>query len=168
MTMSGAPREASTSANSLLTSPRLLASQANARAPTSLTSPSRSPVVRAATATLMFSLASARAREALSPEPTPTMSAVLNLTFVMVSSGSCPKIRDETTTAGRAMARFLIVLGLVILGVGLLWPYLSKLGLGRLPGDIVIERENTTFYFPLVTCLLLSVVLSLVLWVASR
>jgi hypothetical protein len=66
------------------------------------------------------------------------------------------------------MARFLIVLGLVILVVGLLWPYLSKLGLGRLPGDIVIEPENTTFYFPLVTCLLLSVVLSLILWVASR
>ena len=66
------------------------------------------------------------------------------------------------------MARFLIVLGLVILVVGLLWPYLSKLGLGRLPGDIVIERENTTFYFPLVTCLLLSMVLSLILWVANR
>jgi hypothetical protein len=66
------------------------------------------------------------------------------------------------------MARFLIVLGLVILVVGLLWPYLSKLGLGRLPGDIVIERENTTFYFPLVTCLLLSLVLSLILWVANR
>jgi hypothetical protein len=66
------------------------------------------------------------------------------------------------------MARFLIVLGLVILVVGLLWPYLSKLGLGRLPGDIVIERENTTFYFPLVTCLLLSLFLSLILWLASR
>jgi hypothetical protein len=66
------------------------------------------------------------------------------------------------------MARFLIVLGLVILVVGLLWPYLSKLGLGRLPGDIVIERENTTFYFPLVTCLLLSLFLSLVLWLANR
>ena len=66
------------------------------------------------------------------------------------------------------MARFLIVLGLVILVVGLLWPYLSKLGLGRLPGDIVIERENTTYYVPLVTCLLLSVVLSLILWVANR
>ena len=66
------------------------------------------------------------------------------------------------------MARFLIVLGLVILVVGLLWPYLSKLGLGRLPGDIVIERENTTFYFRLVTCLLLSLFLSLVLWLAHR
>jgi Protein of unknown function (DUF2905) len=66
------------------------------------------------------------------------------------------------------MARFLIVLGLVILVVGLLWPYLSKLGLGRLPGDIVIERENATFNFPLVTCLLLSLFLSLVLWLAHR
>ena len=66
------------------------------------------------------------------------------------------------------MARFLIVLGLAILMVGLLWPYLGKLGLGRLPGDIVIERENTTFYFPLVTCLLLSLFLSLVLWLAHR
>jgi Protein of unknown function (DUF2905) len=66
------------------------------------------------------------------------------------------------------MARFLIVLGLVILVAGLLWPYLSKLGLGRLPGDIVIERENITFYVPLATGLLLSVVLSLIFWIASR
>jgi hypothetical protein len=66
------------------------------------------------------------------------------------------------------MARFLIVLGLVILAIGLLWPYLSQLGLGRLPGDIVIERENITFYFPLMTSLLLSVLLSLVFWVVNR
>ena len=66
------------------------------------------------------------------------------------------------------MARFLIVLGLVILVAGLLWPYLSQIGLGRLPGDIVIERENITFYFPLMTCLLVSVVLSLVFWVVNR
>ena len=66
------------------------------------------------------------------------------------------------------MARFLIVLGLAILVIGLLWPYLSQIGLGRLPGDIVIERENMTFYFPLMTCLLLSVLLSLVFWVMNR
>ena len=42
------------------------------------------------------------------------------------------------------MARFLIVLGLAILLIGLLWPYLSQFGLGRLPGDIVIKRENMT------------------------
>ena len=67
-----------------------------------------------------------------------------------------------------ATARFLIVLGLAILVIGLLWPYLSQIGLGRLPGDIVIERENMTFYFPLMTCLLLSVLLSLVFWVVNR
>ena len=66
------------------------------------------------------------------------------------------------------MARFLIVLGLVLLLAGLLWPYLSQIGLGRLPGDIVIQRENVTLYFPLMTCLLLSVLLSLVLWVVNR
>ena len=66
------------------------------------------------------------------------------------------------------MARFLIVFGLAILVICLLWPYLSRLGLGRLPGDIVIERENMTFYFPLVTCLLVSVLLSLIFWALNR
>ena len=66
------------------------------------------------------------------------------------------------------MARFLIVLGSAILVLGLLWTYLSKLGLGRLPGDIVIERGTFTVYVPLVTCLLLSLVLSLLFWVVNR
>ena len=66
------------------------------------------------------------------------------------------------------VSRFLIGLGLVILAAGLLWPVLSKLGLGRLPGDIVIERENGSFYFPIVTSLIVSVVLSAVLWLFSR
>src|SRR5262249_38733504 len=46
------------------------------------------------------------------------------------------------------MQRFLIGLGLVILAVGIVWPILSRIGLGRLPGDIVYERDGTTFYFP--------------------
>ena len=66
------------------------------------------------------------------------------------------------------MARFLIVLGLAILVIGLLWPNLSRIGLGRLPGDIVIERDNMSLYFPLVICLLLSLLFSLVLWVVNR
>ena len=66
------------------------------------------------------------------------------------------------------MARVLIILGLALLVLGLLWPYLSQIGLGRLPGDIVIERENVTFYFPLMTCLLVSVVISLVFWAVNR
>jgi hypothetical protein len=70
--------------------------------------------------------------------------------------------------ADPAMARFLIVLGLGILVVGLLWPYLSRIGVGRLPGDIVIERDNVTLYFPLMTCFLLSLLFSLVLWVVNR
>jgi hypothetical protein len=49
------------------------------------------------------------------------------------------------------------VLGLVLLFAGLLWPYLSQIGLGRLPGDVVIERRNMTLYFPLMTCLFLGV-----------
>jgi hypothetical protein len=66
------------------------------------------------------------------------------------------------------MARFLIVLGLMILAIGFLWPVLSRIGLGRLPGDIVIARDNVTFYFPLMTCLLLSLAFSLVFWIANR
>jgi hypothetical protein len=66
------------------------------------------------------------------------------------------------------MVRWLVAIGLVLVVIGLLWPLLSKLGLGRLPGDIVIERENFHFYFPIVTCLLLSVVLSFIFWLLNR
>jgi hypothetical protein len=66
------------------------------------------------------------------------------------------------------MVRWLVAIGLVLVVVGLLWPWLSKLGLGRLPGDIVIERGNFHFYFPLVTCLIISLVLSFFLWLLNR
>jgi hypothetical protein len=66
------------------------------------------------------------------------------------------------------LSRWLIAIGLVLVVVGLLWPWLSKLGLGRLPGDIAIERGNFTFYFPIVTCLIVSIVLSLVFWLMNR
>jgi hypothetical protein len=66
------------------------------------------------------------------------------------------------------MVRWLVALGLVLALVGLLWPLLSKLGLGRLPGDIVIERGNVRFYFPIVTCLIVSIVLSFFLWLLNR
>jgi hypothetical protein len=66
------------------------------------------------------------------------------------------------------MVRWLVAIGLVLILVGLLWPLLSKLGLGRMPGDIVIERGNFRFYFPIVTCLIVSVVLSFFLWLLNR
>lgn len=62
------------------------------------------------------------------------------------------------------MQRGLIVLGLLIVVIGLAWPWLSKLPFGRLPGDIAIERDNVKIYFPIVSMLILSVVLSLVLY----
>ena len=66
------------------------------------------------------------------------------------------------------MVRWLVAIGLVMVLIGLLWPLLSKLGLGRLPGDIVIERGNVRFYFPIVTCLIVSIVLSFFFWLLNR
>ena len=66
------------------------------------------------------------------------------------------------------MQRFLIGLGLVLLFAVLAWPWLGRIGLGRLPGDILIQRDGTTFYFPLVTCLLISIVLSGLFWLFNR
>lgn len=64
--------------------------------------------------------------------------------------------------------RFLIGLGLLILIAGIAWPVLSRIGLGRLPGDVVIGRGGTTFYFPLVTCIIISLALSALLWLFNR
>lgn len=66
------------------------------------------------------------------------------------------------------MNRILIALGILLLIVGLAWPWLTKLGLFRLPGDIVIERENFRFYFPVTTMILVSAVISLVLWLFRK
>ena len=70
----------------------------------------------------------------------------------------------------RELGKVLVVFGVVLVGVGALlalgWRLPGRLG--RLPGDIIIRRENFTLYFPLVTCLLLSVVLSLLLWLLGR
>ena len=66
------------------------------------------------------------------------------------------------------MNRLLILFGLVLVAAGLLWPYLARLGLGRLPGDIAIRTEHGGFYFPIVTCLVVSLVLSLVFWLAGK
>jgi len=66
------------------------------------------------------------------------------------------------------MQRVLIAVGLLLLVAGLAWPWLSKLGLGRLPGDIRVETEGGGFYFPIVTCIVISIVLSLILWIFRR
>ncbi len=60
------------------------------------------------------------------------------------------------------MQKALVVLGILILVIGLAWPWLSKLPIGRLPGDIVIRGENSTFYFPIVTMIIVSILLSVI------
>jgi hypothetical protein len=66
------------------------------------------------------------------------------------------------------MQRSLVYVGLALIAIGLLWPWVRKLGLGRLPGDIRIQTEHGAFYFPLVTCLVISFLISLVLWLLRR
>jgi membrane protein implicated in regulation of membrane protease activity len=64
--------------------------------------------------------------------------------------------------------RLLIIAGAILLAAGLLWPWLGHLGLGRLPGDIAVERPHFRLYFPWVTCLLISVVLTLLIWLFRK
>lgn len=66
------------------------------------------------------------------------------------------------------MGKALVVAGLALIAVGLIWMVGERFGLGRLPGDIVIERENFRLYLPLATGLLISLILSLILWLAGR
>ena len=66
------------------------------------------------------------------------------------------------------MAKWLITIGVVLVLLGVLWPLLVKIGLGSLPGDIKVERRGYTFYFPLTTSIIVSLVISLILWIFRR
>jgi hypothetical protein len=66
------------------------------------------------------------------------------------------------------LQRVLITLGVVLVVLGLLWPWLQKIGLGRLPGDLVIERGNFRLYFPLATSIIISLIVTLLFWVFRR
>ena len=66
------------------------------------------------------------------------------------------------------VSRILIIAGVILLLAGLAWPVLARLGLGRLPGDIMVERGNFRFYFPLATSLVISIFLTLLFWLFRR
>ena len=66
------------------------------------------------------------------------------------------------------MQRLLIGIGLALVLAGIAWPLLSRIGLGRLPGDIMVQRGTTSFYFPLATCIVISIVLSALMWLFNR
>lgn len=62
------------------------------------------------------------------------------------------------------MRQWLIGVGIALVVLGLLWPLIARLGLGRLPGDIAIHRPGFTFYFPITTSIIVSLLLSLLFW----
>lgn len=66
------------------------------------------------------------------------------------------------------MQKILIVGGVVLIVLGLAWPLIKKIGLGHLPGDIIIRKENFTFYFPVVTAIVISIVISIIVWLINR
>jgi hypothetical protein len=68
-----------------------------------------------------------------------------------------------------SLGKILLVFGLLLAGAGLLVLLADRIGwLGKLPGDIIVKRENFTFYFPLATCILISIVLSLLFWLFRK
>jgi hypothetical protein len=66
------------------------------------------------------------------------------------------------------MLKSLIVIGIAILVMGLLWPWLAKIPLGRLPGDIIIDRPNLKIYIPITTMVVTSVIISVILWILRK
>ena len=66
------------------------------------------------------------------------------------------------------MQRILISIGLIIVFIGICWPWIQKIGFGHLPGDIVVERENFRFYFPVTSMIVVSVVISVILWLLRK
>jgi hypothetical protein len=68
-----------------------------------------------------------------------------------------------------SIGKILLVSGLLLAGAGILFLLADRIGwIGKLPGDIIIKRENVTFFFPLATCILISIVLSLLFWLFRR
>lgn len=66
------------------------------------------------------------------------------------------------------MAKWLITLGIILVVLGIAWPLIAKLGLGQLPGDIRVERKGFTFYFPVTTSIVVSLIITLILWIFRR
>lgn len=67
-----------------------------------------------------------------------------------------------------AMQKFLIAVGILLVVLGACWPWIQKLGLGRLPGDVVIEQEDLRFYFPITTMIVVSILLTVVFWLFRK
>ena len=76
--------------------------------------------------------------------------------------------RERPRSGFLIMGRMLIIIGVALIVIGLAWPWLARFGLGRLPGDIVIEREEFRFYLPITSSVLVSLVATLLFWLFRR
>ena len=77
-------------------------------------------------------------------------------------------IGPDISTEIRSLQRLLIMLGLLIVAAGVLWPWLSKLPIGRLPGDVVVDRPGFKLFAPFTTMIIASLVVSLIVWLLRR
>jgi len=66
------------------------------------------------------------------------------------------------------MTKWLVTIGIIFIVAGVAWPWLAKLGIGHLPGDISIERKGFSFYFPITSSIIASLVLSLLFWIFRK
>lgn len=66
------------------------------------------------------------------------------------------------------MRRLLIISGLIIVVLGIMWPWIIRIPLGRMPGDLILRRRNFIFYFPIASSVVLSLVATLILWLFRK
>jgi hypothetical protein len=94
------------------------------------------------------------------------------LRFIKTPFGSAAKFLSYRKVLSgirrRGMSRTLVLLGLILVAIGLLWPWIGWLRLGRLPGDIVFVRPGFTLYIPITSAILVSIALSVILWLVNR
>jgi len=64
--------------------------------------------------------------------------------------------------------KWLIIMGCLLIIIGILWHWISEWNIGKLPGDILIKKGHMTFYFPIITCLIISILISLIIWLLNR
>ena len=85
-----------------------------------------------------------------------------------VATGAVEYHWPDLTTKNLSVQRLLIILGLLIAAAGVLWPWLSKLPIGRLPGDVVVDRPGFKLFAPFTTMIIVSLVVSVIVWLLRR
>jgi len=66
------------------------------------------------------------------------------------------------------MQKTLIIIGVILIFIGVLWPWLGKVPIGRLPGDIIINKPNVKIFFPITTMIIISIIITIILWIIKK